>query len=280
VFDVTFNSVTFACATIAAVMAQPTRQLEAVPDDQAPVNALTIDDLAREVGLSVRNLRSHQARGLLPPPEVRKRVGYYGPEHVARVRLIQELQAEGMKLEGVKKLLDESGATGEGLLRVKHAADAFGEAEPSEIVTLAELGEKFGAGADAVKMVDRAVRLGLLAPVGDDLYEVPSPSLLAAAEEVVARGISLPHALDLVAELQRHSRSVSEKFVKLFLDDVWKPFSDAGRPDEQWTEIAESMDRLRPIAAEALLVVFRRTLSDEVEATFSDIARRLAQGKR
>gem|GEM_PF-211925 len=279
-FDVTFNSVTFACATIAAVMAQPTRQLEAVPDDQAPVNALTIDDLAREVGLSVRNLRSHQARGLLPPPEVRKRVGYYGPEHVARVRLIQELQAEGMKLEGVKKLLDESGATGEGLLRVKHAADAFGEAEPSEIVTLAELGEKFGAGADAVKMVDRAVRLGLLAPVGDDLYEVPSPSLLAAAEEVVARGISLPHALDLVAELQRHSRSVSEKFVKLFLDDVWKPFSDAGRPDEQWTEIAESMDRLRPIAAEALLVVFRRTLSDEVEATFSDIARRLAQGKR
>src|SRR5688572_16814463 len=107
---------------------------------------LTIDDLAREVGLSVRNLRSHQARGLLPPPEVRKRVGYYGAEHVARVRLIQELQAEGMKLEGVKRLLDESGATGEGLLRVKHAADAFESDEPSEIVSLAELGEKFAAG--------------------------------------------------------------------------------------------------------------------------------------
>jgi DNA-binding transcriptional MerR regulator len=241
---------------------------------------LTIDDFAREVGLSVRNLRSHQARGLLPPPEVRKRVGYYGDEHVARIRLIQELQAEGMKLEGIKRLLDESGATPEGLLRVKHAAEAFDESEAPEIVTIAELGEKFGVGEESLKLIERAVKLGLLTRVGDDLYEVPSPSLLAAAEEVVARGISLPHALQLVAELQRHSRIVSEKLVRLFLEDVWKPFSEAGRPDEQWEEIAEAMDRLRPIAAEALLVVFRRTLSDEVEATFADIAKRLSQGKR
>ena len=112
------------------------------------------------------------------------------------------------------------------------------------------------------------------------MFEVPSPSLLAAAEEVVARGISLPHALDLLAELQRHSRSISEKLVKSFVDDVWRPFSEAGRPDEQWEEIAEAMSRLRPIATEALLVVFRRTLSDEVEDTFADIAKRLSRGKR
>ena len=249
-------------------------------EDGSPANDLTIDALAREVGLSVRNLRSHQARGLLPPPEVRKRVGYYGPEHVARVRLILELQAEGMKLDGIKRLLDESGATGEGLLRVKHAADAFAGDEPSEIVSAAELGEKFGVGEESLALIRRAVKLGLLTPVADDLYEVHSPSLLAAAEEVVARGISLPHALDLLGDLQRYSRIVSEKLVKLFLDDVWRPFSEAGRPDTQWEEIAEAMEGLRPIAAEALLAIFRRTLSDEVEAAFADIAKRLAQGKR
>ena len=43
--------------------------------------------------MSVRNIRNHQSRGLLPPPEVRARTGYYGPEHVARLRLIQEMQA-------------------------------------------------------------------------------------------------------------------------------------------------------------------------------------------
>ena len=262
-------------------MAQPKRQLEAVPDAaSAPDNDLTIDDLAREVGLSVRNLRSHQARGLLPPPEVRKRVGYYGPEHIARVRLIQELQAEGMKLEGIKRLVAEAGASGEGLLRVKQAADAFGAAEDSEIVTADELREKFDVGEDDAKVLERAVKLGLLTPVGDDMFEVPSPTLFAAAEEVVARGISLNHALDLVGDLNRHSSIVSEKFVRLFLADVWKPFAEAGRPDERWEEIAETMNRLRPIAEEALLVVFRRRLSDEVEATFADIARRMAQGKR
>ena len=62
--------------------------------------ALTIDELARETGMTVRNVRSHHARGLLPPPEVRGRTGFYGPEHVDRLRLIQELQSEGLKLEG------------------------------------------------------------------------------------------------------------------------------------------------------------------------------------
>jgi DNA-binding transcriptional MerR regulator len=262
-------------------MATPKPQLAAVPETGTePGNDLTIDDLAREVGLSVRNLRSHQARGLLPPPEVRKRVGYYGPEHVARIRLIQELQAEGVKLDGIRRLVNESGMSGEGLLRVKHAADAFGGSEQSEIVSAAELAEKFGVGEESRRLVDRAVKLGLLTPVGDDLFEVPSPTLLAAAEEVVARGISLPHALELVGELRRYSRNVSEKFVKAFMTDVWKPFSEAGRPEERWSDIADSMDRLRPIAEEALLVLFRRTLSDEVEKTIADIAKRLAQGKR
>ena len=259
-------------------MAQGRPKLEAVPDEA--VNDLTIDDLAREVGLSVRNLRSHQARGLLPPPEVRKRVGYYGPEHVARVRLIQELQGEGMKLEGIKRLLDESAGVGEGLLQVKHAADAFEASETSEVMTAAELGERFGVGDEARKLIARATKLGLLVPVGDDLFEVPSPTLLRAAEAVVERGISLPHALDIVAELQRHSRSVSEKFVKLFLDDVWKPFSEAGRPADRWHEIADTMDELRPLAEDALLAVFRRTLGDEVESAFADIAKRLSEGKQ
>src|SRR3954464_15508888 len=88
--------------------------------DGESANELTIDDLAREMGLSVRNVRSHQARGLLPPPEVRGRIGYYGPEHVSRLHLILELQAEGMKLEGIRRLLEASAGREDGLLRVKH----------------------------------------------------------------------------------------------------------------------------------------------------------------
>src|ERR1044072_7683267 len=105
------------------------------------VAALTIDELARETGLTVRNVRSHHARGLLPPPEVKGRTGYYGPEHVRRLRLIQELQQEGLKLEGIKRLL---GDDGEKLLALKRAG---ADSETPEVITATELRERFGGNA-------------------------------------------------------------------------------------------------------------------------------------
>src|SRR5690349_16610276 len=140
--------------------------------------ALTIDELARETGLTVRNVRAHHSRGLLPPPEVRGRTAYYGPEHIERLRLIQELQAEGMKLDGIKRLLGDSG---ERLLALKRAA---GEPpEPPEVVTLEELAQRLPIEEHPARVLSKAVRLGVLVPLGENTYEVTSPALLAAAEE-------------------------------------------------------------------------------------------------
>src|ERR1700704_259362 len=73
-----------------------------------PANDLTIEQLAAEVGMSVRNIRNHHTRGLLPPPEVRARVGFYGDEHADRLRLIQDLQADGFNLAAIERLLSGS----------------------------------------------------------------------------------------------------------------------------------------------------------------------------
>src|SRR5881227_862619 len=74
-------------------------------------NQLTIEQLAAESGMSVRNIRAHQARGLLDPPEVRARVGYYGPEHLEQLRLIRDLQEDGFNLGAIKRLLDDTQGT-------------------------------------------------------------------------------------------------------------------------------------------------------------------------
>jgi DNA-binding transcriptional MerR regulator len=269
----------------AALSSPPVARLREVkPADEGdgpPANELTIDDLAREMGLSVRNVRSHQARGLLPAPEVRGRIGYYGPEHVNRLRLIQELQTEGMKLEGIRRLLKASAGRGDGLLRVKQAADSMADSESPEVVSADELRERLQVeGEEGAKLVSRAIKLDLLVPLGEGLFEVPSPALLRVAEDLVAQGISVRAALRLVEDLRRHSRAVSQRFVKLFIDEVWRPFVDAGMPEEQWSAIADSMEAARPLAAEAVLAVFRQTLSDEVESAFADITRRLSEGKR
>ena len=87
-------------------------------------NQLTIEQLAAQSGMSVRNIRAHQARGLLDPPEVRARVGYYGPEHLAQLRLVRELQDDGFNLGGIKRLLDDTQGTAERLQRFGEALSA------------------------------------------------------------------------------------------------------------------------------------------------------------
>ncbi len=65
----------------------------------------TIGELAAAAGMTVRNVRNHQSRGLLPPPELEARTGYYGAAHLERLRLIGALQAEGLNLAAIGWLL-------------------------------------------------------------------------------------------------------------------------------------------------------------------------------
>ena len=74
------------------------------------------------------------------------------------------------------------------------------------------------------------MRLGLIVPLGEDRYEVPSPTILRAGESVLALGVPLEKALDIVERVTKNADSVSETFVRLFLERVWRPFDQAGRP--------------------------------------------------
>src|ERR1700754_1912457 len=192
-------------------------------DQAAP--ELTIDELARETGMTVRNIRTHQSRGLLPPPEVRARTGYYGPDHVARLRLIQEMQAEGFKLSAISRLIGEHGADADRFVGLRQAVTAPFDDEAPEVMTREELGERFGG--DDPKVLGKALKLGLLVDLGDERYEAPSPTLLQAAGEVTAMGIPLAAALPTIEKLSRPSHTSARAFVSLFLDELWKPFDAA-----------------------------------------------------
>ena len=96
---------------------------------------LTVEQLAAEVGMSVRNIRNHHTRGLLPPPEVRARIGYYNADHVARLRLILDLQADGFNLAAIERLLNGSDGLAERLLGLRNAVTAPFEPETPEVIT-------------------------------------------------------------------------------------------------------------------------------------------------
>jgi DNA-binding transcriptional MerR regulator len=237
---------------------------------------LTIEQLAAESGMSVRNIRAHQARGLLAAPEVRLRVGYYGSDHVARLKLIRDLQRDGFNLSGIERLLNDAEGTTQRLERFRQALTEPPNAERPQTLSVAQLGQRFRVDAQqAPRVMERAQRLGILVPAGEGRYEVPSPSLLAVAEKVVGRGVSLEGALTVFEEIERHCDGVSEAFVKLFLREVWEPFRRAGMPVERWEEIEESIDRLRPLATEALLAIFGQRMSAQIEEGFGKMVREL-----
>ena len=230
--------------------------------------------------MTVRNIRAHQSRGLLQPPEVRARTGYYGADHMVRLRLISEMQADGFNLEAIKRLV--TGGTGpaaELVLGLKHALAAPFQTEEPDVLTWEDLAERFG-GEPNPKNLAKAEKLGALRPLGEGRWEAPSPALLHAAEEVMSRGVSLAAALRVVEQLNRHSKSVARTFVDLFLEEVWKPFEEAGHPEERWPDVVESIERLRPIASEALLAVFQQTMTAEVESAFGKVVERQAKRGR
>ena len=184
-------------------------------------NQLTIEQLAAESGMSVRNIRAHQARGLLDPPEVRARVGYYGPEHLAQLRLVRELQDDGFNLGAIKRLLDDTQGTADRLRQFGEALSAAATTERGETLTLEQLGKRFHVSAqEASEVLAEAERLGVLLPIGEGRFTAPSLSLLAIVEEVVGRGISLRSALSILEDIDRHCESVSRSFVELFLHEI------------------------------------------------------------
>lgn len=252
---------------------------KAATADKSPATEanLTVEQLAYETGMSVRNIRNHQSRGLLPPPEVRARVGYYGAEHVARLRLIQEMQAEGFKLSAISRLIGEHGADADRFVGLRQAVTAPFATEAPEVYSREELAEKFGTDDD--KLLEKAQKLGLLVDLGEERYEAPSPALIRAAEEVLGMGIDLPAALTVIEKLERNAQSSARTFVNLFVDELWKPFDDAGRPEEGWEELIAAIGRLRPLAFDALNATFRLTLTTEIEKAFGEVLERRQKKK-
>src|SRR5215211_5331911 len=238
------------------------------PRDQRNGNAasMTIDELARRTGMTVRNIRAHQSRGLVPPPEVRGRTGFYGDDHVSRIELIQELQADGFNLESIRKLLEGAGGSSSEVLNFSRTLRAPFEDEQPEIIDEQELVERWGGPLDE-RLMARSEKLGLLRDLGDGRYEILSPRLQRAGVELAALGVPAEVALEVVSQVRTSARRVARVFIELFLENVWKPFNEAGRPEEEWPKVRDALERLRPLASEALLVIFQQVMSETVEET-------------
>jgi DNA-binding transcriptional MerR regulator len=227
---------------------------------------LTVDELAARVGLTVRNVRAYAARGLLPPPRLVGRTGYYGREHVARLLLVREMLAEGYSLAMIERTLASAPPTASSATLALHRAllAPWLPPEPEE-TTSAQLAARAGVPEDD-RLVEALVQLGLVQRLDEGRLRVLDPALLTAGLQVVQLGVPPTALIATQARVNELVREIAQTYVAMYVETGWRAFVEAGAPPEQVEQVQATVVRLQPAAAQALLASFRTEMAAAVEA--------------
>jgi DNA-binding transcriptional MerR regulator len=235
-----------------------------------------VEALAAKADVSVDTVRFYQSRGLLPPPRREGRVAWYGDDHVDRLARIRRLQARGLNLVTIKRLLDgELDAADEALV----AAVVTSPEEDDVTFTIEELSERSGI---PLGLLQAVVKEGLLIPrrgaAGDALFTTADVEAGAAGLRLLEAGLPLPEVLDLARQHHAAMRAVAERAVELFDAHVRHPLREAGLPeDESAARLVEAFTTLLPATTELVTHHFRRTLlnvaQEHIEAVGGDAER-------
>lgn len=238
---------------------------------------MTVDQLAASVGMTVRNVRAYAGRGLIPPPHLVGRTGYYGPEHVSRLLLIRDLIERGYTLAAVEKvLMRQSTATaGHALDLLSTLEDPLGQSEEPEEMTVDALLRLAGVEVET-GFLDRLMEIGLVERVDDSRVRLMRPFVVRAGAKAMALGLDRGSVLALLPLLADHLHVIAQRFVDEFRTHMWKPFVDAGLPEEQWPVMLEAIRTLLPVASQAVLAVFRDELNKVIEEALGEELGRLA----
>lgn len=271
---------------------------DAAADPAAGSVGLRIDELAETTGISVRNIRVYQERGLLPPPRRTGRVAWYSQRHVSRLRLIAGMLERGYTFALIEELLV---AAGRGL-RVQDLLGPVtgdGPAPATPVTgTVDELAETLGLGPVDPALTRRVVALGALRPAvapgtdddADDLgspatggparYTVTRPDMLAAAGALVDAGIPLSAQLDLAEQVRGAVDQVADGFVALVADHY---FGRAEDPPEQVPPVpgpaevgrlADLIAGLRPQANRVLELLLEAAMDHRIDQALALAAQR------
>jgi len=231
---------------------------------------LTIDELAARVGLTVRNVRAYAARGLLPAPRLRGRTGLYDEEHLARLTLVKEMLADGYTLAAVERVLAHApeGVAAQGLALHRALLTPWLPEEP-EVLDLSTLESRAGAPISE-HLLDLLVDLGLVVRQPDGRLRIESPSLLRAGLQVVALGIPAEIVVAAQRRVTEHAQAAARIYVEMFRDTVWRAFADDGQPAEEWPRVQQAVERVQPVASQAMLAAFRLAMAQAVDAALGE----------
>jgi DNA-binding transcriptional MerR regulator len=238
------------------------------PGDDPAADLLTLDELTRRSGLSVRNIRFYTSRGLVPAPIRRGRSGYYNADHLARLELVRELQAHGFTLAAIEKYVARipADATPE-TIALHRSLLAPWMAELPETLSRKELGRR--AGRDLTDdELDTLNALGIVFPTKQGKFQV-ALAHLSVGVSLLDLGMPFDAALAAQDIFQAHGRAIADELTELFRTKVWPAYVEGGATPEQIREVVE---KFKPVTVAALVTAYESAVD---EAKRETVARRV-----
>jgi len=225
-----------------------------------------VEQLAAACDVSVDTVRYYQSRGLLPQPEREGRVAWYGDEHEARIREIRTLQAKGLTLAAIRRVVTgELGSADADLAAAVTAAR--GESGPeTELLDLDAFAARSGVPASLIQAVEReGIRFGRVVE-GEARYTAGDIELVRTALRLLEFGLPLPDLLGLARDADAAMRGLAERAVELFDEHVRKPIRDTAGDDEvAAAQMVEAFGELLPAVTQLVSHHFRRVLLETAE---------------
>ncbi|HET6626300.1 MAG TPA: MerR family transcriptional regulator [Nocardioidaceae bacterium] len=239
-----------------------------MPDPAETVHELmTLDELTKRVGMSVRTVRFYTTRGLVPPPIRRGRSGYYSTEHVVRLELVRELQAHGFTLSAIEGYMARipAGASAE-TIALHRTLLAPWMAELPETISRKELVRRAGRALSEDEL-DTLNALGIVYPTKRGQYQVAVAHLSVG---VALLDLGMPFEAALAAQdiFTAHGRAIADELTELFRTQVWPAYKETGASPEELRAVVE---KFKPVTVAALVTAYESAVNDTKRET---VARR------
>lgn len=225
------------------------------------VELLTVDELAAATGMTVRTTRYYAGLGLLPAPERRGRMAYYGPEHRARLELIRSLQDHGFTLAAIEKYLDRLpiDASPEDLA-VQRAMLTSWTPGKQEALTKRQLEERVGRTLSAAD-IDVLVKVQAVRE-RDGRYEPLAP--LHSAVEMLDLDIPVESYVEAADAIGRHMDELADELTRILRDKIVTPFRESEHSEDDAARFQQTFSRLRQLTLEAVVAGFQRAANQVI----------------
>jgi len=221
---------------------------------------LRVEELAARADVSVDTIRFYQKRRLLPPPDREGRIAWYGAEHLERLARIKDLQAHGLSLAVISRVVEGALDPADEPLAAAVAMADTGDAR-EEFLTLDELAERAGIPS---ALLESVAREGLLVPrrhEGEARFTTADVAVVQAGLRLLEVGLPMPELLALARRHHDSTRAIAEDAVAMFDAYIRQPLRAVDHSDaERAEQLVDAFRTLLPAVTELVGHHFRRVL--------------------